>query len=506
MRLRGLHGVAVVGLLVVALAAGCTDDKPASGTMQVTGDHDASGGVDSGGQDARVEDVVEDVAGDVAEDAVGDATVGDAAVADADASQDTGYDVLTRGDTGDVGEEVGPTIAEQCFGDINTESTRGPQYDTFEPTVGTHCAGTNQQDIRGVGKVVFFGDSVTQGTPNDLHPLCVDHDHFYRNLLAEWLATRFGLDRGSDLDWGAWKSYSCLYDGVPGRVESGDFKNCSKWGARTDDFLGDVSCGGRGADEARCCAECCHGGVCQPDGRCVRAAGTAANDDFCGADKQIFQCLPEGASEAPTLFIFTMGGNDIAAITQDGAVFTSDTPEGAAEINAGYPSMWALATSTVDYLEEAVRFLKDPARFPNGSWVVFANPFEFTDGTGDVSACSPTSINIPGIGPLDISALGLNIAEIGGFGAWERPEVQEEIVIWITEQYLRIAVELEADMVWMLEHFCGHGYVAAGAHPDTTNRCFRADDPSLWFDISCIHPNDLGHEAIFRLFQDVIRE
>jgi len=61
-------------------------------------------------------------------------------------------------------------------------------------------------------------------------------------------------------------------------------------------------------------------------------------------------------------------------------------------------------------------------------------------------------------------------------------------------------------MVWMLEHFCGHGYVAAGAHPDTTNRCFRADDPSLWFDISCIHPNDLGHEAIFRLFQDVIRE
>ena len=39
-----------------------------------------------------------------------------------------------------------------------------------------------------------------------------------------------------------------------------------------------------------------------------------------------------------------------------------------------------------------------------------------------------------------------------------------------------------------------------------SNRCYREDDPSLWFDITCIHPNERGHEAIFNLFRDVILE
>ena len=375
------------------------------------------------------------------------------------------------------------------------------------PTVGSHCSGTNNQDITDVEQVVFFGDSVTQGTPNDEHLLCIENEHFYRNRLADWLQSRFDLDTGDLVEWGQWRTYSCQYDGLPGRRQSGDFLNCSKWGGRTDDLLGEANCDGRGEETERCCTECCAGGVCDERGSCVRKAATPETDSFCGTpDKQVFQCLPSGGSTRRTLFVFTMGGNDIASITQDGAAITSETPEGRAEIEAGYPSMWREAQRMVAYLEEAVTYLKDPARFPNGSYVVFANPFEFTDSTGDVSACSPDSINIPGIGELDISSLGLNLAELGGFGSWERPEVQREIVVWITEQFMRIATTQGADMVWMLEAFCGHGYVAAGSDPDMSNRCYREDDPTLWFDITCIHPNERGHEAIFNLFRDVILE
>ena len=55
-----------------------------------------------------------------------------------------------------------------------------------------------------------------------------------------------------------------------------------------------------------------------------------------------------------------MGGNDIAAITKDGAEFDPETPEGAEEINEGYPTIWALARRTIAYLEEAVAFLQSP--------------------------------------------------------------------------------------------------------------------------------------------------
>ena len=36
-------------------------------------------------------------------------------------------------------------------------------------------------------------------------------------------------------------------------------------------------------------------------------------------------------------------------------------------------------------MEDAVRYLKDPAHFPNCSYVVFSNIYEFTDATGDLA-------------------------------------------------------------------------------------------------------------------------
>ncbi len=516
-----------VGLFVLPLALAACGDDSGSGLAQETIVPDASDASDAAPEpdvttDAAPNDVGDtspdanerdDAGGDVPDNM--DADIGD--LSDSDATDDTA-DALdsdagdsgdTDGDdTGDVGPDLPDGVGPRCFGEIWNEEDPGPDYDQYMPVVGDHCRGTNYQDIVDVEQLVFLGDSVTQGTPNDEHLLCIDNEHFYRNLLADWTADRFGLDKGDLITYGQWRSYSCLYNGEPGLQTSGDLHNCSKWGARTDDFLGDANCSAHEGDlREQCCSVCCADGTCGDNGACIRAANAPEHDDLCGRPgKQIYRCLPEGGTARNTLFVFTMGGNDIAKITQEGAMIDPETPEGAAEIEAGYPTIWALAERTVAYLEQAIAFLKDPERFPNGSHVLFANPFEFTDGTGMTSACSPDSINIPGLGELDISALGLNLAELGGFGEWAQPEVQAEIVIWILEQFMRIADQYGADMIWMLEHFCGHGYVATGPDADTENRCYREGDPTVWFDISCIHPNTLGHNAIYEMFRAVIAE
>jgi lysophospholipase L1-like esterase len=353
------------------------------------------------------------------------------------------------------GTDAGATIAERCFPGIDPAELAGPQYDPYAPVVGSHCFGTDHQEIEGVEQVVFFGDSVTVGTPNPAHLLSIDNAHFYRNLLADYLADRFALERGDDLSWGFWKAYD-YFSGKGAKQDSGDFLHCAKWGARTDDFL----------------------------------EGSA----------QIADCLPGGSAKR-TLVVFTMGGNDIAAITKKGAEASE------AEVAAGYPEARALADEAVAHLEAAVAWLKDPANFPNGSFVVFANPFEFTDATGKTDACSPqTKLDIPGIGEIDLAELAIPVAGLAGFGEWADPAAQKDIVVHLLEDYLRIAVAHRADLVFMLEHFCGHGYVAAGAHADPDNACYLGPDAALWFDETCIHPSEAGHRAIFEMFRAVIEE
>lgn|GEM_PF-661976 len=389
--------------------------------------------------DAEVLEVVEDVA--------------DGDVADGDAAEDG--DAVDVSDAGDVAL----TIAERCFPELDDNGTEAtPDYDQFASFVAaSHCLGSDHQDITGVEKVVFLGDSVTVGTPNEEHLLSIENEHFYRNRLADWLADTFGLDRGEEvISWGLWKAYD-YFSGQGSQKVSGDFSNCSKWGARTDDLL---------------------------DG-----------------GGQIGSCFPDGGSPAKTLVVFTMGGNDIAAITQKGGEASE------AEAESGYPTIWALAESTIAYLEEAIAWLKDPERFPNGSYVVYANPYEFTDGTGRTDACTPqSSLTIPGIGDIDLSGLGISVASLAGYTEWAHPEVQAEMVVWILNEYARVAAEYQVDMIWTLEHFCGHGYVATGPDADTDNRCYLGPDAALWFDVSCIHPNAAGHAALFEMFKAVIEE
>lgn len=349
-----------------------------------------------------------------------------------------------------------PGIGELCFPKVYEEGAKGPQYDQFEPTIGGHCFGTNHQQIAGVKEVVFIGDSVTVGTPNVAHIASFDNGHFYRNLLAEWLATKFALETGNLWDWGIWKTYDYL-SGKGGSMQCGDFRHCGKWGARTDDIL--------------------HGG------------------------SQVQECFPTGGHDEPTLVIISLGGNDIAKITQVGA---EATPE---EVAAGYPEAWGLAEDTVAYLEEAMAYFKDPANFPAGAWVVYCNGFEFTDGTGQTSSCTPQfKLDVPLVGEIDLSELAIPVALIAGYGEWAQPGVQADIVIWMLEQYMRIAVEYQVDMIWTVESFCGHGYMAAGANADPENQCYIDETAELYYDETCVHPSEAGHYALFEMFKAVVVE
>jgi len=325
--------------------------------------------------------------------------------------------------------------ASACFADKYDPTEPGPEYDQYNPTVATHCLGTNHQDIVDIEQVVFLGDSVTVGTPNLTHPLSTDNGHFFRNRLAVWLAENYGLDQGNDIEWGLWKAYDYV-EGKGALMQAGDFKNCSKWGARTDDLL---------------------------DG-----------------GGQLYECLPNGTSDKRTLFVFTIGGNDISKITQEGGDASDE------EVAAGYPKAWELAESTIQYLKEALEWIGDPANFPNGSYVIFTNPFEFTDGSGDVSTCAAASI--------------------AGYKTWANPAVLKEIVLYITEQYTKLAVDTQTDVLWMLEQFCGHGFATTGEFADTSNQCYLGPDAELYFDETCTHPSPAGHKAIFKMFKAAMLE
>ncbi|MEZ4469918.1 MAG: hypothetical protein R3F60_03745 [bacterium] len=163
--------------------------------------------------------------------------------------------------------------------------------------------------------------------------------------------------------------------------------------------------------------------------------------------------------------IFTMGGNDIAAWAGD-----RETPERAL----------ALADAAAADLDAAVAWLKDPARFPAGSFVIFANPYEFTDATGDLESCA--------------------LAATAGFeGSWIEGEAA---VIHFNEQYMATAVRHQADLIFTLEAFCGHGF----HHDDPESRCYRGPDTEIWFDLTCIHPNPTGHRAIADMVLAVVDE
>ncbi len=280
-----------------------------------------------------------------------------------------------------------PTAVD-CFADRVGDLR--PDYDQFGMVVGRHCKGSDHQEIEGVEKIVFLGDSITVGTP----PTRIDD--WFRNILGRELPLRFGEDL--------------------------EIVSCAEFGARTDDFL--------------------------------------------IGKRMVEACFPEGGDPKRTLVLFTIGGNDIAAWAQDQL-----TPAEALEE----------AQRAAALLEEAVRWFHEPGRFPNGVFVVYANPYEYTDATGDLESCELAAA----LGGLD--------------GNWIEGA---DAVIHFQERFARLAVETGSDMVFALEHFCGHGF----HHDDPESQCYLGPDAELWFDLTCIHPSTAGHAALADMFLAVIDE
>ncbi len=307
-------------------------------------------------------------------------------------------------DTGGSGEVVPGTIKERCFPGIGDAEAGFPEYDDLGVVVPDHCMGTDHQDITGIQKVVFLGDSITAGTPP------TPEDEVYRALLTEQLQAEFGAD-----------------------IEIAD---CSEFGARTDDLL--------------------------------------LHDD-----RGIPLCFPDGVEDKRTLIIMTIGGNDMFAAAEI-------IGDGGTDAEAA-----ALVDQAIVYLDDALAWIRqgsDPQsdqpevgdHFPNGVFVVFGNVYEFTDATGDLGSC-PT-------------------AEFLGFD-YTIPQLRDGY-IWISEAFLELTVRYRMDAVFMLEHFCGHGWRS----DDPDGECYRGPDTPRWFDATCIHPSPEGHAALADMFMQTIRE
>jgi lysophospholipase L1-like esterase len=157
---------------------------------------------------------------------------------------------------------VAPT-AQECFASLAPDGGLLVDYDRHGPTLGSHCMGTNHQEVTAVERVVFVGDSITVGTPPTAE------DDWYRNVMATELSARFGLTAPS---W-PWTSAD-IFNGVAGTQESGDFASCAKWGARTDDIAREPH-------------------------------------------QQLQNCIPEDQRDKHNLVIMTVGGNDLFSWAQD---------------------------------------------------------------------------------------------------------------------------------------------------------------------------------------------
>ena len=186
--------------------------------------------------------------------------------------------------------------AAGCFADLWGDDPP-VDYDQYGPVMGSHCNGTDHQDIEGIERVVFVGDSIAVGTP----PTLVRD--WWRNKTADAIAQRFGLEAPG----ASWRAVDIL-EGVPLQTFSGDFAACAKWGARTDDLI-------------------------------------------LPPHEQLVACMPEADRHLKTLVILSIGGNDIFSLLEDIRAGTDE-----ATVRETYAAAVQLLREAVEWLLEPGRF------------------------------------------------------------------------------------------------------------------------------------------------------
>lgn len=285
-------------------------------------------------------------------DSVADSVPPETGAHDSHDSHDTQDTHDSHGETADSGSrdsDSGPRDTGgaplPCFADILSPV----DYTSSGATLNATCTGTNHQDISGIERVVFVGDSVTAGAPIPVDWSSwelTDASEWYRNVLADELVARWGLEAP---DW-FWQNVD-LTSGESWTKESGDFANCSKWGARADDLHSD--------------------------------------------NTQLDDCLPEASRGEHNLVIMTIGGNDLYNLLDH--VKNQDVDE------ATMRTEWDSALSD---LSDAMHWLKDdPTMFPGGIDVIVADLFDVTDATSaaDIADCpgaQAVGLDVPLVDPL----------------------------------------------------------------------------------------------------------
>ena len=242
---------------------------------------------------------------------------------------------------------------------------------------------------------------------------------FYRTLLTQKLSEYYSLEFPEN-DW-----FEVDYDTGRTKIQrSGGFSSCAKLGSKTRDLV--------------------------------------------GGNQQLETCFTDDLRDKKILIVMTLGGNDLADVAQ-GIVSGWSEEE-----------LWDKGRETVRDMEKGFLWLREEGRFSTPVTVVFGNVYEFTDATGDTTACP-----LAGLAGLDIDI--------------DDP-ILEDITIFVSNEYYNISQKYEADMMFLLENFCGHGF----HYDNPESRCYLGPDADLWFDNTCLHPNPIGHEVISDLFFQII--
>jgi lysophospholipase L1-like esterase len=155
-----------------------------------------------------------------------------------------------------------------------------------------------------------------------------------------------------------------------------------------------------------------------------------------------------------TIVVFTVGGNDM----QEALNPFADANE--------------IAQATLFNFGAIVDELQDPAKFPDGVYVYATNVYEPTDGRGQTDGCF----------------LGFDFSA-------DLPVLDQ-----FNDDLRAMAEDKGFSVVDLRGHFGGHGW----NHTDSSLPTHDPDDPSVWLDADCIHPNDRGHHEVRRLFHAAI--
>lgn len=190
-----------------------------------------------------------------------------------------------------------------------------------------------------------------------------------------------------------------------------------------------------------------------------RAVSGSESDDLPGQAAK----APANSGGGTTLVLISIGGNDLMFN------YTSLLDPAQAK---------ALAAKVQGHLTTALATFADKSRYPGQVLVLLFNVYDFTDGKGTLPASA--SVN-DSCGLLKLVPAFMAQKAIQNMAVYN-----QEMLAFIKSQKLLLGDIHGA--------FLGHGF----NYKDTLSAHYHADDPSLWFQSDCIHPNDRGHDAIRR--------